>query len=111
MSPAKAGRRTTDRRQQTTAETTSSATCNLPPATCKLYNGEDLIMDGKPTILCLGSYFKGNAFIRMCKSLGAKVILVAKEDVKDEPWARESIDEIFLMPDLTIRPDIFHAVS
>jgi biotin carboxylase len=68
-------------------------------------------MDGKPTILCLGSYFKGNAFIRMCKSLGANVILVAKEDVKDELWARESIDEIFLMSDLTIRPDIFHAVS
>jgi biotin carboxylase len=68
-------------------------------------------MDGKPTILCLGSYFKGNAFIRMCKSLGANVLLVAKEDVKDEPWARESIDEIFLMSDLTIRPDIFHAVS
>lgn len=68
-------------------------------------------MDGNPTILCLGSYFKGNAFIRMCKSLGARVILVAKEDVKDEPWARESIDEIFFMPDLTIRPDIFHAIS
>jgi biotin carboxylase len=68
-------------------------------------------MDDQPTVLCLASYFKGNAFMRMCKQLGARVILVAKEEVKDEHWARESIDEIFLMPDLTKRPDIFYAVS
>ena len=65
----------------------------------------------QPTILCIASYFKGNAFMRMCKRLGARVVLVAKDDLQDERWARESIDEIFFMPDLTKRPDIVHAVS
>ncbi|MEZ4638271.1 MAG: ATP-grasp domain-containing protein [Caldilineaceae bacterium] len=65
----------------------------------------------QPTVLCLASYFKGNAFMRMCKRLGARVILVAKDNLQDERWARESIDEIFFMPDLTKRPDIVYAVS
>ncbi len=65
----------------------------------------------QPTILCLASYFKGNAFMRMCKALGADVILVAKENLQEERWARESIDELFYMPDLTRRADIIHAVS
>ncbi|MBI1296163.1 ATP-grasp domain-containing protein [bacterium] len=65
----------------------------------------------QPTILCLASYFKGNAFMRMCKQLGARVVLVAKDELQEERWVRESIDEIFFMPDLTKRPDIVHAVS
>jgi biotin carboxylase len=31
--------------------------------------------------------------------------------MKDEAWARESIDEFFHMPDLGRRPDIVHAIS
>ncbi len=63
------------------------------------------------TLLCLASYFKGSAFLQAAKRSGAKVILVAKESFSQEAWPRESLDEIFFMPDLTRRPDIVYAVS
>src|SRR5258708_31680711 len=63
------------------------------------------------TFLCLASYFKGSAFLQAAKRLGCKVILVAKDSFADEAWPRESLDEIYFMPDLTKRPDIVYAVS
>jgi len=63
------------------------------------------------TILCLASYFKGTAFIRQARQLGCQVFVVAKELHKNEDWPRDSIEDIFFMPDLTKRPDITHAVS
>src|SRR5579859_590380 len=63
------------------------------------------------TLVCLASYFKGSAFLRSAKQLGCKVILVAKEAFAQEDWPRESLDEIYFMPDLTKRPDIVYAVS
>jgi len=62
-------------------------------------------------ILCLASYFKGTAFLSAAKQQGARVLLLTREKIKDEPWPREDIDEIFLMPDLSKRPDIIYAVS
>ena len=64
----------------------------------------------EPTILCIGSFFKGNAFLRECKRQGCRVILVTVEKLKDAAWAWESIDEIFYMPKI-VRPDITKAVS
>lgn len=64
-----------------------------------------------PTILCLASYFKGTTFLSAAKANGARVLLLTREKLADEPWPRESIDEVYLMPDLRARPDIFHAVS
>jgi len=63
------------------------------------------------TILCLASYFKGNAFIRAAKQLGCKVLLITRESMASEDWPRESIDEILFMPKLQTRPDIIYAVS
>ncbi len=63
------------------------------------------------TLLCLASYYKGVAFLRAAKQMGCKVILVAKESFAQEDWPRESLDEIYFMPDLTKRPDIVYAVS
>lgn len=63
------------------------------------------------TILCLASYFKGTTFLTAAKRQGARVILLTREKIKDEAWPREDIDEIFLMPDLSKRPDIIYAVS
>ncbi len=69
-------------------------------------------MEARPnTILCLASYFKGGAFLEECKRQGCHVILVTKEKLADADWPRESIDEMFFMPDLSKRPDIFYAVS
>src|SRR5437867_30657 len=63
------------------------------------------------TLLCLASYFKGSAFLQAAKRLGCKVILIAKDTFADEAWPRDSLDEIYFMPDLTRRPDIVYAVS
>ena len=52
------------------------------------------------TMLCLASYEKGAEFIRECKRQGCRVILLTSESVGDADWPRESIDEIFLIPDV-----------
>jgi len=68
--------------------------------------------DSEPiTLLCLASYYKGADFLEEAAALGARVLLITKENLADEPWPMEVIDERFLMPDLTTRPDIIHAVS
>jgi biotin carboxylase len=64
-----------------------------------------------PTILALASYFKGQEFLRECKRLGARVILLTREKLADAAWPMDSIDERFLMPDLRLRDDVIHAVS
>ncbi|MFN0119413.1 MAG: acetyl-CoA carboxylase biotin carboxylase subunit family protein [Blastocatellia bacterium] len=38
-------------------------------------------------------------------------MLLTAEKLADADWPRESIDEIFYMPDPSVRPDILHAVS
>src|SRR5215216_1131698 len=63
------------------------------------------------TILCLASYFKGHDFIRECHRLGARVLLVARESMRDLEWPRESIDELLLIPDLTRRDHMINGVS
>lgn len=63
------------------------------------------------TIICITSYFKGNDFIREAKRQGCHVILLTEERLRDEHWARESIDQIFLMPNLSKLPDVLYAVS
>jgi biotin carboxylase len=63
------------------------------------------------TILCLASYFKGHDFIRECHRLGARVLLVTRESLRDLEWPRESIDELLLIPDLTHRDHMINAVS
>ncbi len=63
------------------------------------------------TLLCLASNYKGNAFLQTARQLGCTVLLITRESMSEEDWPRESIDEIFFMPDLRRRPDIVYAVS
>ena len=63
------------------------------------------------TILCLASYFKGHDFIRECHRLGARVLLVTRESLRDLEWPRDSIDELLLIPDLTRRDHMINGVS
>jgi formate-dependent phosphoribosylglycinamide formyltransferase (GAR transformylase) len=63
------------------------------------------------TILCVASFFKGEEFLRECKRLGCRVLLLTVEKLREENWPRESIDEVFYMPDLYKREDVFHGVS
>lgn len=52
------------------------------------------------TILCLASYEKGHEFLRECRRQGARTLLLTSLSLKDEAqWPRESLDDIFYMPD------------
>jgi biotin carboxylase len=52
------------------------------------------------TFLCLASYEKGHDFMREAKRQGARVFLITSLSLKDTAqWPRESIDEVFYMPD------------
>lgn len=64
-----------------------------------------------PTILCLASYFKGTTFLQAAKAEGCRVLLLTREALRDEAWPHDSLDNIFYMPDLRRKPDIFYAVS
>lgn len=69
-------------------------------------------MSGRPTtILCLASYFKGQEFLRECKRVGCRVLLLTVEKHRDADWPRDGIDERFLMPDLLRRDHVINAVS
>ncbi len=63
------------------------------------------------TILCISSYFKGERFIQQAKALGCRVLLLTEEKLATEKWPRESIDEVFLMPDLSVTQHVLNAVS
>jgi biotin carboxylase len=56
-------------------------------------------MNSNPlNIICLATYFKGGDFIRECKRLGHKVILITKEKMLKEDWPRESLDDLIAVP-------------
>lgn len=51
------------------------------------------------TLVCLASYHKGFEFLREAKRQGARVLLVTSLSLKDEEWPRESLDDVFYIPD------------
>ncbi|MFC5683499.1 ATP-grasp domain-containing protein [Flavobacterium sp. MAHUQ-51] len=54
-------------------------------------------MKNVKTFVCISNYFKGTDFIIQLKALGNKVYLVTSEKLRDKPWPKEHIDEIFYM--------------
>lgn len=63
------------------------------------------------TILCVSSYEKGQEFLRTCKALGCRVLLLTVEKLRNADWPREAIDEIFFMPEELPTQDLIHAVT
>jgi biotin carboxylase len=63
------------------------------------------------TILCVSSYEKGQEFLRTCKSIGCRVLLLTVEKLRNADWPRESIDEIFFMPEELSTQELINAVS
>jgi len=49
-------------------------------------------------IICLATYFKGADFIHECKAHDCHVILITKEKMLSEDWPRESLDDLFAVP-------------
>ena len=63
------------------------------------------------TILCVSSYEKGQEFLRTCKRLGCRVLLLTVEKLRNGDWPRESIDEIFVMPEELPLQHLIYTVS
>lgn len=51
------------------------------------------------TVLCIASYEKGQEFMREAKRQGCRVFLLTSQSIADADWPRESLDDIFLIPD------------
>ena len=54
-------------------------------------------MENPKTFICISNYFKGTDFLIHLKNLGNKVYLVTSEKLRNSPWPKEHIDEIFYM--------------
>jgi hypothetical protein len=52
-------------------------------------------MERSLNILCLSCELKGQDLLRELKAEGNRVFLVTSENLRDEPWPYEAIDEIF----------------
>jgi biotin carboxylase len=64
-----------------------------------------------PTILCIATYFKGEAFLRECHRLGANVLLLTSDTLAGAAWPRESIAEIHTIPRTASEADIRRLVA
>jgi len=63
------------------------------------------------TILCVSSYEKGQEFIRTCKSMGCRVLLLTVEKLRHADWPFDCIDEVFTMPEELPLQSLIYAVS
>ena len=63
------------------------------------------------TILCITSYEKGQDFMREAKRQGCRVFLITVQSLESASWPRESLDDIYYMPDGYRRDDIIKGVS
>jgi biotin carboxylase len=59
------------------------------------------------TILCVATYFKGEAFLRECHRLGCRVLLLTSDTLANAEWPRDAIAEIHTIarnaPDADVR--------
>lgn len=70
--------------------------------------------DAPLTVLCIASYEKGQAFMRECKRQGCRTLLLTSKSLENADWPRESLDDIFYMPDVDKEwnmTDTIHGVS
>ena len=70
------------------------------------------MLEGRPlTILCVSSYEKGQEFIRTCKAIGCRVLLLTVEKLRHAAWPFECIDEVFTMTEELPLQNLIYAVS
>ena len=63
------------------------------------------------TILCVTSYEKGQEFLRTCKRIGCRVLLLTVEKLRNGDWPREAIDEMLYMPEELPLASLINAAS
>ena len=57
-------------------------------------------MSARLTVLCLASYHKGTELLRELRRQDCTVLLVTSKSLEHADWPRDSIDEIFYIPDV-----------
>ncbi|MDP9146123.1 MAG: ATP-grasp domain-containing protein [Acidobacteriota bacterium] len=68
--------------------------------------------DQQPTtILCVSSFEKGQEFIRTCKALGCRILLLTVEKLQAAGWPRDCLDKIFTMPEDLPLQGLIYSVS
>ena len=63
------------------------------------------------TILCIATYFKGDAYLRECRRLGCTVLLLTAEPLAGAEWPRDAIDELHTIPRGASEADIRRRVD
>jgi biotin carboxylase len=63
------------------------------------------------TILCIATYFKGDAFLRECRRQGCRVLLLTSDALAGAAWPRESIDDVFSIAREATEPEIRRRVD
>jgi len=63
------------------------------------------------TFLCITTYEKGQEFMRECRRMGCRVLLLTAEKLRDADWPRESLDDTFYLPTEIPLADIVQAVT
>lgn len=63
------------------------------------------------TLLCITTYEKGQEFMRECKRSGCRVILLTAEKLRNADWPRESLDDVYYLPEEIQLADIVKAVT
>jgi biotin carboxylase len=63
------------------------------------------------TILCIATYFKGEAFLRECRRQGCRVVLLTSDSLAGAAWPREAIDDLHTIPRDTSDADIRRRVD
>jgi biotin carboxylase len=49
------------------------------------------------TVLCLATYLKGHDFLRECRALGCRVLLLTVDSLADADWPRDAIDDMIFV--------------
>jgi hypothetical protein len=63
------------------------------------------------TLLCLTSYFKGNRFLQRARRAGARVFLLTLQHLRGAPWARDHLDDLFVMPSFANLREVSNGVA
>ncbi len=63
------------------------------------------------TLLCIASYEKGQEFMREAKRLGCRVVLLTLEKRREANWPRESLDDVFYVPENLSLQQVIYAVA
>jgi hypothetical protein len=68
-------------------------------------------MPRRRTLLCIATYFKGEAFLVRAKQEGCHVILLTAASLLNDPWPRSHIDEVFGLTNYNDRRSVLNGVA